>query len=44
MKGKAPSEEELDALSGDWQFKTIKLNVPRLHDSRHLIELSYKNV
>ena len=44
MKGKAPSEEELDALSSDWQFKTIKLNVPRLHDSRHLIELSYKNV
>ncbi|MBA2057562.1 16S rRNA (guanine(527)-N(7))-methyltransferase RsmG [Psychrobacter cryohalolentis] len=44
MKGKAPSEEELDALNNDWQFKTIKLNVPRLHDSRHLIELSYKNV
>lgn len=44
MKGKAPSEEELGALSNDWQFKTIKLNVPRLHDSRHLIELSYKNV
>ena len=44
MKGKAPSEEELDALSNDWQFNTIKLNVPRLHDSRHLIELSYKNV
>ena len=44
MKGKAPSEEELHALSSDWQFKTIKLNVPRLHDSRHLIELSYKNV
>lgn len=44
MKGKAPSEEELDALSNDWQFKTIKLNVPRLHDSRHLIELCYKNV
>ncbi|HSP84964.1 MAG TPA: 16S rRNA (guanine(527)-N(7))-methyltransferase RsmG [Psychrobacter sp.] len=44
MKGKAPSEEELQALSNDWQFKTIKLKVPRLHDSRHLIELSYKNV
>ena len=44
MKGKVPSEEELHALSSDWQFKTIKLNVPRLHDSRHLIELSYKNV
>ena len=44
MKGKTPSEEELDVLSNDWQFKTIKLNVPRLHDSRHLIELSYKNV
>jgi 16S rRNA (guanine527-N7)-methyltransferase len=44
MKGKAPSEEELQALSNDWQFKTIKLKVPRLYDSRHLIELSYKNV
>ncbi|AAZ19171.1 16S rRNA m(7)G-527 methyltransferase [Psychrobacter arcticus 273-4] len=44
MKGKAPSEEERHVLGNDWQFKTIKLNVPRLHDSRHLIELSYKNV
>ena len=44
MKGKAPSEEELQALDSDWQIKTIKLKVPRLHDSRHLIELSYKNV
>ena len=44
MKGKAPSEEELQALDSDWQMKTIKLKVPRLHDSRHLIELSYKNV
>ena len=44
MKGKAPSDEELQALGDNWQIKTIKLNVPRLHDSRHLIELSYKNV
>ena len=44
MKGKAPSEEELQALDSDWHMKTIKLKVPRLHDSRHLIELSYKNV
>ncbi|MFZ2844749.1 16S rRNA (guanine(527)-N(7))-methyltransferase RsmG [Psychrobacter sp.] len=44
MKGKAPSDEELQALGDNWQIKTIKLNVPRLHDSRHLIELSHKNV
>ncbi|MBH0005906.1 16S rRNA (guanine(527)-N(7))-methyltransferase RsmG [Psychrobacter sp. SWN149] len=40
MKGKAPSEEELQALEGGWHIKTIKLIVPRLHDSRHLIEMS----
>lgn len=44
MKGKAPSDEEMQALGDNWQIKTIKLNVPRLHDSRHLIELSHKNV
>nr|WP_313973919.1 16S rRNA (guanine(527)-N(7))-methyltransferase RsmG [uncultured Psychrobacter sp.] len=44
MKGKAPSDEELQALSEAWQIKTIALKVPRLQDSRHLIELSYKNV
>lgn len=44
MKGKAPSNEELQALSDAWQIKTIPLKVPRLKDSRHLIELSYKNV
>ena len=44
MKGKAPSDEELQALDDNWQIKTIKLNEPRLHDSRHLIELSHKNV
>ncbi len=44
MKGKAPSEEELQALESEWNIKTIKLQVPYLHDSRHLIELSVKNV
>ncbi|MGR3899370.1 16S rRNA (guanine(527)-N(7))-methyltransferase RsmG [Psychrobacter sp. 1176_08] len=44
MKGKAPSEEELQALESEWNIKTIKLHVPYLHDSRHLIELSIKNV
>ena len=44
MKGKAPSEDEMQALDAAWQIKTIKLHVPRLHDSRHLIELSPKNV
>lgn len=44
MKGKAPTAEELQALDKNWQIKTIKLTVPRLEDSRHLIELSHKNV
>lgn len=44
MKGKAPSDEELQALEHDWRIDTIKLTVPRLYDSRHLIELSAKNV
>ena len=42
MKGKAPTNEELEALSQNWQIKTIALKVPRLDDSRHLIELSSK--
>ncbi len=44
MKGKAPADDELQTLSQEWQMKTVELNVPRLHDSRHLIELSIKNV
>ena len=44
MKGKAASDEELEALGQDWQIETIRLKVPRLDDSRHLIELSRKNV
>ena len=39
MKGKAPTFDELQALAQQWQIKTIKLKVPRLEDSRHLIEL-----
>jgi 16S rRNA (guanine527-N7)-methyltransferase len=44
MKGKAPTDDELQALDEEWQIDTIKLDVPRLNDSRHLIELSRKNV
>lgn len=44
MKGKAPNDEELQALQDTWQIQTIKLAVPKLNDSRHLIELSAKNV
>nr|WP_299039531.1 16S rRNA (guanine(527)-N(7))-methyltransferase RsmG [uncultured Psychrobacter sp.] len=44
MKGKAPSADELSALKPAWQIKTIKLAVPRLEDSRHLIELCNKSV
>nr|WP_228730541.1 16S rRNA (guanine(527)-N(7))-methyltransferase RsmG [Psychrobacter sp. TAE2020] len=40
MKGKAPTTEELQALNQQWQIETIKLTVPGLDDSRHLIELS----
>lgn len=44
MKGKTPSDDEMHALQDVWQINTIELDVPRLHDSRHLIELCYKNV
>ncbi len=44
MKGKAPDAEELQALQDTWQIKAIKLDVPRLDDSRHLIELSRNNI
>lgn len=40
MKGKAPTIDELQALDQQWQINTIKLTVPRLEDSRHLIEMS----
>ena len=42
MKGKASTTDELDMLNKHWQIKTIKLKVPRLEDSRHLIELTKK--
>lgn len=42
MKGKASTTDELDMLNQHWQIKTIKLKVPRLDDSRHLIELTKK--
>ena len=44
MKGKAPTDEEIQALAPHWHINTIKLSVPRLDESRHLIELSAKNV
>lgn len=44
MKGKAPTDEEMQALAQNWQIDTVKLVVPRLDESRHLIELSAKNV
>lgn len=48
MKGKvapiADKDDEMQALEADWHIETIKLSVPRLHDSRHLIELSRKSV
>lgn len=42
MKGKAPTEEELQVIGQKWHIDTKKLNVPRLQDSRHLIELYSK--
>ena len=44
MKGKAPTEEEIQSLAPYWQIDTVKLVVPRLDESRHLIELSVKIV
>ena len=48
MKGKAPqaddSDDDMQALAEMWEMNIIKLTVPRLHDSRHLIELSRKSV
>ena len=44
MKGKAPTEEEIQSLAPHWQIDTVKLVVPRLDESRHLIELSVKIV
>lgn len=43
MKGKAPTQEEIEILSQAWQIETIKLQVPRLDDSRHLIHLVLRN-
>ena len=42
MKGKEPTFDELQVLEQQWQIKKIKLKVPRLEDSRHLIELTQK--
>lgn len=44
MKGKVPNDEEIQALAPHWQINTVKLAVPRLDESRHLIELSAKTV
>ncbi len=44
MKGKAPTDPELEQLDARWYINTVKLNVPNLEDTRHLIELSRKNV
>ena len=43
MKGKAPTSDELQQLDEPWQINTIKLHVPRLDDSRHLIVMSEIN-
>lgn len=44
MKGKAPTNDELQALKQQWHIKAIELTVPNLQESRHLIELSCKAV
>lgn len=44
MKGKAPTDEEMTALSRQWAMACQPLHVPNLSDTRHLIELSLKNV
>lgn len=40
MKGKAPTLDEIQQLNEPWQINTIKLHVPRLEDSRHLLVMS----
>ena len=39
MKGLIPEPEDIDALVNEWQIEHIALDVPYLHETRHLTEL-----
>ena len=42
MKGHAPENDELHELSGNWDIHIEKLKVPKLNDTRHLVDLRLK--
>lgn len=39
MKGLIPEPEDINALVNEWQIEHIALDVPYLHETRHLTEL-----
>ncbi|SUD90940.1 16S rRNA (guanine(527)-N(7))-methyltransferase RsmG [Psychrobacter phenylpyruvicus] len=44
MKGLIPEPEDMNALIDEWQIEHIALDVPHLHETRHLTELVKKSV
>ena len=42
MKGHVPPESELEELATDWDIRIQALQVPRLDETRHLIDLRLK--
>lgn len=42
MKGLIPEPEDINALVDEWQIEHIALDVPHLHETRHLTELVKK--
>lgn len=43
MKGLIPEPEDINALVDEWQIDHIALDVPHLHETRHLTELVKKS-
>ena len=43
MKGLIPEPEDINALVDEWQIDHIALDVPHLHETRHLTELFKKS-
>ena len=44
MKGLIPEPEDMNALVDEWQIEHIALDVPHLHETRHLTELVKKSI
>ena len=44
MKGLIPEPEDINALVDEWQIDHIALDVPHLHENRHLTELVKKKL